>query len=892
MFCIAICAALVAGAPVTAAALGGAVDDSAPQQVRLPSGVRPVRQKIALTVDPNAERFSGHVDIDVELQRPRRTIWLNAKDMHISKAAITAGKPQTAKATIVDGPDGNLRLDVDTPIAAGRATISIDFDAAFRDDLQGLYRVNVDGDWYVFSQFEALSAREAFPCFDEPSFKIPFSVSVTHPQGVVVVGNTRVLKQDVAVVGGKQRVTLTLHETRPLPTYLLALVAGPLDVVQGPVLGANAARRALSIRGLAPKGKGPLLKASLQRTADVVRDQERAFGIAYPYDKLDIVAVPDFGAGAMENAGLITYRDSLLYVDGESSVAQQKRNLGVIAHEVAHQWFGNLVTMGFWDDLWLNESFATWMAARTVQRLRPDFDGAFDLRENAAWAMGEDSLSSARRIREPIVNRGDVENAFDGITYSKGAAVIAMFEEWLQLTVGPDTLMKGTRAYLADHAHGTGTTADFLAAVSAAAGQDIAPAFSTFLDQPGVPLVDAACVADGGKAKLSVKTSRFLPIGSAGDTTLRYRLPVCASFVDGNSRRVRCGLIDGEGSVDLGVAACPAVIHPNADGAGYYRFTMPQAAMSALGAKVSTMTSGERLSFGNALMAAYNRATLPYSAIVDAAAPLASDDEAAVAFVPGRLLSLARLYVFADDAARAAKVDAKIAAMYQPALNKLGLVDRPKDTPRDRERRAAVAGVLVETSPALRQILAPLARRFLESPHENLAKDVLPVALQALVQDDVKTPEAFGALLKRAKAEPDPRLRGDIIRALAGTRDPALVDKAIGLVFDDGLRVNEKSIGLWAQGGDPRTAPHAFEVMKARYDEIAGELPEDWRSGFPGVANTLCSDADAKAVNAFFGPKVSAVPGLDRTLAQTVEGIRLCAARVAAHQDNIKKTVR
>jgi alanyl aminopeptidase len=875
------------------AAPAGADDESAsPEKARLPAGVVPVQQRLALTLDPSAERFSGRVEIVVDVATPRRTVWLNAKDMRITKAEIVAGKRQVARAAIADGPDGFLRLDVDTPIPAGRATIAIDFDAAFRNDLQGLYRVNVDGDWYVFSQFEALSAREAFPCFDEPAFKIPFAISVTHPAGIVVVGNTRTASQDVRNNGAAKTVTLTFQETRPLPTYLLAFVAGPLDVVQGPVLGANQARRALSIRGLSPKGKGHLLKASLLRTADVVRDQEQAFGIAYPYDKLDIVATPDFGAGAMENAGLITFRDSLLYVDGNSAVAQQKSNLGIIAHEVAHQWFGNLVTMGFWDDLWLNEAFATWRAARTVHRLRPDFDGAFDLRETASWAMNSDSLSTARQIRQPIENRGDVENAFDGITYSKGAAVIAMFEEWLELTVGPDTFMKGTRAYLAAHAHGTGTTADFLAAISTAAGQDIAPAFSTFLDQPGVPFLNANCVVTDGSAKLDINTSRYLPIGSLGDTTLRYRLPVCASTFERSTRSVRCGVIDGDGSLDLGVAACPAFVHPNADGAGYYRFTMPAAAMRSLGAQLPKMTPGERLSFGNALNAAFSRATVPFGELLAAALPLADDEEVSVAFVPARMMSFARLRVLANDKSRLAAVDRKIAALYQPTLNRLGLVDRKNDTPRDRERRAAVAEAVAETSPALRTTLAPLAQRYLDAPHDALAKDLVPVALRALVEVDVKTPAAFDALLARAKAEPDPRLRGDILRALASTREPDLVDRAIGLIFDENLRINEKAIGLYVQGSDPRTSRHTFDVMKARYDDIAGELPEDWRARFPAAARGLCSEADAVEVEAFFGPKVPSVPGLDRNLAQTVEGIRLCAALADAHRAAIEKSLR
>ena len=867
----------------------GVSADAVPADARLPPGVVPLAQSVHLRLDPNAEGYSGTVTIDIDVAHATRTIWLNARGLTVSKATVSAGKPVAARFSITDPVEGFARLDLDATVPAGRATIDLAFDGRFRDDLQGLYRVNVDGAWYVFSQFEALSAREAFPCFDEPSFKIPFSISVTHKKGVVAVGNTRTISQHV--VG--EDVTVGFAATLPLPTYLLALTVGTLDIVQGPVLPSSTLRAApLSIRGLAPRGKGPLLATSLQRAAAVVVDQEKAFGIGYPYDKLDIVAVPDFSAGAMENAGLVTFRDTLLYVDDNSAVAVQKGNLGVIAHEFAHQWFGNLVTMGFWDDLWLNEAFATWMAARTVQRLRPDFDGAFDLRETSTWAMGEDSLVSARRIREPIKNRGDVENAFDGITYSKGAAVIAMFEEWIDRSRGPGTFMGGVSRYLVGHRHGTGTTADFLAAISGAAGTDIATPFATFLDQAGVPLVSASCEVVGSKAVLAVSSRRFLPVGSVGDGNAHFMLPVCASFLDGKSSVVRCGLIDGNGAVDLGRATCPAAVHPNADGGGYYRFSMPGAQMKALAQTTSTMSAGERLLFGNALNGAFAMATVPFGDLLASSTPLAMDAETSVAMVPQGFLSFARDRVFVDDVAAQARVQDRIARLYQPALNRLGLVDRATDHPRDRERRAALVSVLVEANPKLGQQVARDARAWLEAPRDQLAKDVVPVGLRTLVRVDVKDRAAFDALLARAKREADPRVRGWILRALASTRLPALRDAAIGLVFDNDLRVNEKGLGLWTQGGDPVTAGHAFDVMVSRYDDIAGELPEDWRANFPNAAAGLCSDADAARVEAFFAPKLTSVPGLDRNLAQTIEGIRLCAARVKSHADSARKTLR
>jgi alanyl aminopeptidase len=893
----------------TATAASSAVIDEAPANARLPRGVEPTAQRLELELDPTQERYRGRVIIDISLDRPRQTIWLNARELDVDSAVVVAGDTmQAARFEITDPVEGFARLDVDTAIPAGTARLELSFSTRFRSDLEGLYRVSFEDRWYVFSQFEALSARQAFPCFDEPAFKIPFTVSVKHASGDRVVANTRRVRQEVHGDG----ITVFFAETKPLPTYLLAFVVGPIDIVQGRVLPPSAIRdHALSLRGLAPRGQGHLLTTSLERTAAVVLDQEQAFGLPYPYDKLDIVAVPDFGSGAMENAGLVTFRDTLLYVDDTSGISVQKANLSVIAHELAHQWFGNLVTMGFWDDLWLNEAFATWMASRTVERVRPDFDGAFELRETSAWAMGEDSLTSARQIREPIRNRGDINNAFDGITYSKGAAVIAMFEEWIDRERGQGTFLRGVSAYLNAHRHGTGTTADFLASVSQAAGFDVAGPFSTFLDQPGVPLVSVGCSVRNGRAGVDVAIERFLPIGSTGTAAARFALPVCVRPLDGTATDTTiCQLIDRAGRIDLQRDRCPTALHGNADGAGYYRFTTSGPAMTAMSRALSTMTAGERLAFGQALVTSFERASIPFDELLTASVPLALDDELSVARTPWTLLRFARDHIL-DEASRA-RIHARVARVYQPAFDRLGLVDRSSDTPRDRERRAFIAGVLIQSDPAFARRLATLGRSWLKDRRERaadleradgstsrpsaspplLAKDLIPQAIGAIVLVEVKDDAAFSALLSEAKAERDPRVRGYILNALASTQEAALHHRAADLLVDDALRVNEKAVALWIQGGQPQTSAAMFATVQARFDEFAGELPEDWRSSFPAAASGLCSDPEADAVNAFFGPKVQTTPGLDRSLAQTVEEIRLCAARVRAHAERAKAALR
>jgi alanyl aminopeptidase len=857
---------------------------------RLARDVVPKHQALALTVDPAQARYQGVVDIDVDVQQPHATLWLHARGLSVKKAvAKSGGASIDGVFAIVDDVEGLATLTLPRPVS-GAVTLHLEFDGPFHDDLDSLYRVKAGDDWYAFTQFEPLAAREAFPCFDEPGFKIPFDVVITHPSALKAIGNTRPVKDEAA---GAQTKT-TFSTTKPLPTYLLAFIVGPFDVVVGgDVAPAFDRKGPLPVRAITVKGKGALVQQSVREAMKVIALEERTFGIGYPYDKLDVVAVPDFSAGAMENAGLVTFRDTLLFVDDKSPTGAQKSSLEVIAHEFAHQWFGDLVTMAWWDDLWLNEAFATWFAARAGQALRPEFNGALDLRTAANWVMGEDSLVSARQIRQPITSRGDINNAFDGITYSKGAAVIAMFEEYIDRQKGKGTFNKGVSAYLDAHRFGSGTTRDFLAAISGAAGFDIAPAFSTFLDQPGVPLVRAACSVDkktGGPPTVTASSERFLPVGSTGDKNKKWDIPFCVSLLDKNKSTFCTILQGGAGQVALPGKGCPKLWHPNADGAGYYRFVVGAPELQALAKAQKSMSAGERLAFSSALRAGFAAATTPYAETLQAAAPLAADLEPSVALTPAGLLAFARDDVLVDEAARA-RVEQRAVQLYQPGLNKLGLVDRKRDTPRDRERREAFFDVVVDAKGgALAVAVAAGKELWATSTTSKLGKDLWRRALTAAVEHGNIDAARWDAWLVAAKAQPDPRMRRWMLGALSSTKDPALSQKALALVFDDALRVNELATGIWSQVGDPRTIDGAFAFVTSRYDDIARKLPEDWRPGLATAFSGYCDDDKAKAVDAFFAPKVPTTPGLDRALAQTLEEIHLCAAKKAAHKESIEET--
>ncbi len=504
----------------------------APPLARLPGDARPTRYALALRVDPAQARFSGVADIAVELDRPRDVIWLHGRDLAVRRATV---QPEGAAALEARweqvSKSGVASLRLASPVGPGRVTLHVEYDAPFSGNDEGLYVVARGTDHYAFTQFEATDARRAFPCFDEPGFKAPFELAVSVPHALAAVSNTReTSRAREPAAGGADWDRVTFAPTERLPSYLVALAVGPLDVVAAPDVPPSAVRpRPLPLRGVATRGRGKELAYALAHAGEIVTALEGYFGSAYPYDKLDLLAVPDMG-GAMENAGAITFAEGILLLDEPSSSAEARfTHASVVAHEISHQWFGDLVTMRWWDDLWLNEAFATWMEARIVGKLRPDLRPDVHALESVHQAMNADSLVSARKIRQEIADDNDIESAFDAITYDKGGGVLSMFERW----IGPEAFQKGVRGYLGAHRFGSASAEDLFASLSTAAGRDVAGPLRTFLDRPGLPFVEAS-VSCEGHPRLLLRQSRFFPLGSAGaGDGHTWQIPVCARYADG-----------------------------------------------------------------------------------------------------------------------------------------------------------------------------------------------------------------------------------------------------------------------------------------------------------------------------------------------------------------------
>ncbi|MHA1601318.1 MAG: M1 family metallopeptidase, partial [Alphaproteobacteria bacterium] len=381
-------------------------EDSTPLG-KLSADVTPTHYVLDLKVVPSRERFSGRVVIDVKLATASNRIWLHGKDINVQRVvvAVPDGSEVSARYEQVDDT-GVARVLTDRLIGPGPAKLIIDYDAPFNRSLEGLYRVDANDTSYAHTHFEPLSARRMFPGFDEPRFKTPYDITLTVEKTHTAVSNAP--EHDaVDLDNGLKRVRF--ETTKPLPSYLITIAVGEFDVVDWDPIPASRIRdRPIPLRGITVKGKGKQFAYALKHTAAMVAILEDYFGIAYPYQKLDLIAAAEFGPSGMENAGAIVYRESRVLFGDNPSIYQKRNYAYVHAHELAHQWFGDLVTPAWWDDLWLNEAFATWMSSRVVHAWRPnEYNNRSSVRR-ARWATRKDRLVSARQIHQPIASNHDI----------------------------------------------------------------------------------------------------------------------------------------------------------------------------------------------------------------------------------------------------------------------------------------------------------------------------------------------------------------------------------------------------------------------------------------------------------------------------------------------------
>jgi len=856
---------------------------------RLPEWARPQSYQLDFKVDPRQRNFSGTTVIKLKLTQASDHLWLHGRELKVGKVTVTdaAGKARAGKYVEVAPQEGVVRIDFGGTLKPQDLTLAIEYSAPLNQQLQGLYKVSHEGQPYAMTQMEPISARYAFPGFDEPAFKTPFDIRLTIPADEVGVANTKQVKEVPAGEGWK---TLTFSTTKPLPTYLVAFGVGPWDVVKGPDIQPNQYREgSLELRGVAAKGEGHRMQHVLGETPSIVQTLEDYYGFGYPWDKLDLLAAPDFSAGAMENPGLVTFRDWLLLIDPDSSANYVRGSFNVTAHELAHQWTGDTVTMAWWDDLWLNEAFATWMQQKVTQKVHPDYRADLDRVRGAQGAMNGDSLVTTRKIRQPITGNGDIETAFDSITYQKGAAVLGMFEGY----VGESTFQKGMRAYIQEHKFNNATADDLIGAIAKAAdkGDNFKQAFKSFLNQPGVPYVQTKLTEEDGKTVLHLSQSRYLPVGSKGNDKEVWGVPMCVRYATASGTKVSCELLDkAEGSMVLEGASKSTWVLPNANGTGYYRFAMAKNDLASLGKQIDKLDDAEQLAYADAVYASFKHGDLDAGDVLAALKPLTSSKTREVATAP--LGSFNWIYRnLAQTDAQRAKLAKWAKAAYLPRLTQLGYHRKAKEADSDSLFRSTLADelALVVKTPEVRAELLKQGDAALKHKADGRLdlgaadSDLLGAALAVAVQERGKS--AVDALIAELPQTSDPAMRNAMLSGLSEVSDPTLSVQVRNFALDKKVKVGEMAMVLRGGRDTRQDRDASWQWATANYDKIVERTGSFAGGQLPGlIGGGGCSQAEADRLQVFFKDRVKQVTGAERGLAQTGEATLLCAA-LAEKQD-------
>ncbi|MEO6326715.1 MAG: M1 family metallopeptidase [Thermoanaerobaculia bacterium] len=854
---------------------------SAPPTLRLGDAVRPTHANLELTVVPDRDSFSGSVDFDIEIKSATSLLWLNASELDIRSAAfVVAGR--TAAAKILPGGDDFVGFAFDAPLAAGAGRLRVMFTGKFaKVDTRGLFTQKDAENWYAYSQFEATDARRAFPCFDEPSFKIPWQLTLHVKKDHLAVSNTPVLSQ-ADEDGGMKRVVFA--ETKPLPSYLVALGVGPFDVVDA----GRAGKKSTAIRMIVPKGKAAQARYAVETTGPILELLEAYFGTPYPYEKLDNLAVPTtVGFGAMENAGLITYSSNLmLSLPGDSSIRFRRAYASVAAHEMAHQWFGDLVTMAWWNDVWLNESFATWMAGKMMERWKPEWGGLINKVEGRSESMQGDTLVSARRIRQPIETKNDIANAFDNISYGKGGAVLSMFESFL----GEEKFQTGVRAYLKKHAFGNATSSDFLAALGSVGGPQVGPSFSSFLDQAGVPLVTAElrCSA-GAPARLALSQKRFLPLGSKGSAAQLWQVPVCVKYgVSGPEARA-CTLLTAESAeIALGTTpGCPGWVLANEGEAGYFRtLYRGQLLQKLVRDQGKALTVPERMGVLGDIHALVQSGELAMADALALVPVFASDPSPQIVNLTAELVESLDDHLVSEETRP--RYIQFIQKTFGARARALGLTSRPGENDDTRLLRVSLIGLVggIAEDAELVKAADLQARRWLDD-RQGVDPEMIPNVLTLAARAGGR--DLFVRYLAEARKTQDRRERRRLLSVLGAFREAALAKEAFALVLQPTFDQRESFAVINEALGDRSTRTQAYDFVKQNFDALVARTPEASRGGLVRVGNRFCSEPQRADVESFFAKRTEGYEGGPRNLAQTLESISLCAAVRGPEEESVTK---
>jgi len=781
---------------------------------RLPTTVNPERYAIKLTPDLTTWTFAGEETVTVEIHQPVREIVLNAAELGIQSVSLKDASGQQHGASVaLDHDNEQARFSFPSELPPGRSELAIKFTGVLNDKLHGFYRSTYKGadgqdKPLASTQFESTDARRAFPCWDEPAIKAIYQVTLVVDETLTALSNAGIVRETALPGTGKKEVVFA--DSMKMSTYLVAFVVGEFESTE-PVRVGNAPLRVWAV-----PGKRRLANFAVDIGKASLEHFSGYYGIPYPGDKLDLIAIPDFASGAMENLGAITFRETALLVDSEKATrAELERVADVVSHENAHMWFGDLVTMQWWNGLWLNEAFATFMEMLAVDAWKPEWRRWDSFTVSRAAAMQVDGLKSTRPIEFPVEKPEEAAGMFDVLTYEKGASVLRMLEQYL----GADRFRDGIRLYLQRHQYANAETADLWNALEDSTKQPVRALMDTWIFQPGYPLISVA--KEGRTLVLSQRIFRYIQDGTEVERTWHVPifLRVCASGRIANQTLL---LTEKQQRVEFSGDIDWAVI--NAGGHGFYRVCYSaELAESLKGGLGKTLSAVERfglLNDGWATTLAGLTSLPDYLSLIE----LLRDEEDLNVWttVIGSLHHLARIL---DDGQRAG-LEKRLRALLVPAVERVGWSVKTGESDLTSQLRGDLIGALgtvaddKPTQERARELFAAYEKNG-DAVDRNLIPALVSIVAHSGGGDDY---EKFSRKFKNAQT---PQEETRYLFALANFRDAQLIDRTLELTVNGEVRTQNSPYLMRGILLNRRGRDRAWRFLKARWADMLRQYPDN-----------------------------------------------------------------
>ncbi len=825
---------------------------------RLPTTVVPSRYDVRLEPDLDAASFAGEETIAVTVKEPVTEIVLNAAELVIRSVAIEGGDGTVVQGSAsLDEPSERARLLFPAPIQPGEWRLRLRFTGTLNDRLHGFYRStykDAAGASHAIAatQFEPTDARRGFPCWDEPALKAVFSVTLVTPERLVAVSNTAVVRETEAGPGKK---AVAFADTIRIPTYLVAFVVGELEATEPVMVGKT------PLRVWCVPSKRHLARFAVDIGAYSLDFFERYYGLPYPGDKLDLLAIPDFAAGAMENLGAVTFRETALLVDeAGASHTELERVADVVAHELAHMWFGDLVTMAWWNGIWLNEAFATFMELLAVDAWKPEWKRWVTFGVSRAAAMGVDGLQNTRPIEYEVRAPRDCEAMFDLLTYEKGASVLRMLEQHL----GADTFRDGVRLYLDRHQYSNAETGDLWKTLGEASREPIPEVMDGWIFRPGYPVV---MVEPDGKG-LQLSQRRFTYLDAGPDATERWRIPVVLRAAVKRGAVEKHVLLEEE-TLAVPLPAPAEWVVVNAGGHGFYRVQYAQPLLKKMAGSLRKLAPIERFNLVSDCFALAQAGMMAPADYLDLTARFVDETDRNVwTAIIGSWTYLNRII----PAELRPQLEALIRQRVQGAVERLGWEPQPGEDELERQLRGDLLRTLgtLGNDPGTQERARELYARY-RVDESVVDPNVLPALIAILASSGGEG--EYAEFLERFGAARTPQEEQRYLYALAGFRQPGLLGQTLARTINGEVRSQDAPFLMRALLSGVYSRGLAWEFLKEHWETMARQYPGSaYRRMYEGIT-ALVSPEWEQDVRAFFASRGIVLGG--KTLEQYLEQLRI-----------------